>query len=205
MAEVVALGHKAAALQLNTADTSTFGAFYAQVKHTLHDTFGTDHFDFLLNNAGTVTMVPIADTTEAQFDEMNHIHYKGVFFLTQQALPLLRDGGRIVNISSALTRAAAPGYAAYASAKGAIDVFTRYLAQELGPRRIAANSVSPGGIETDFGGMRSQQVQDYVAGATALGRIGLPDDIGGVVAFLYTPEASWINGQCIEVTGGYGL
>jgi len=207
VAEVNALGRKAVALQLNAADSKSFDAFYGRVAPALQATFGTDRFDFLINNAGTGVAAAIADTTEEQFDEMAHIHYKGVFFLTQKALPLLNDGGRIINISTGLTRYSSPGYAAYASAKGAVEVFTHYLAQELGARRIGTNVVAPGGIETDFGGggMRNEQVQAYVAGATALGRVGLPDDVGGVVAFLCTEDAQWINGQRIEVTGGYSL
>ena len=162
-------------------------------------------FDFLINNAGTALYAPFAETTEAQFDEVMNIHYKGVFFLTQKALPFLNDGGRIVNISSGLARFALPGSSAYGSMKGAVEVLTRYLAKELGPRGITANVVAPGAIETDFGGGRvrdDKSLNDYVAGATALGRAGLPEDIGGVVAFLCTREAAWVNAQRIEVSGG---
>ena len=208
VAEIEALGQKAVALQLNTADVAGFDAFYEQVKAALQGTFGADRFDFLVNNAGTAAYAPIASTTEAQFDEMMNIHLKGVYFLTQKALPLLRDGGRIINISSGLARFAGPGYSAYASMKGGIEVFTRYLAQELGSRGIAANVVAPGAIETDFGGgvvRDNEQVNAHLAKTTALGRVGLPDDIGPVVAFLCTDEAHWINAQRIEASGGMNL
>ena len=151
---------------------------------------------------------PFAQTTEAQFDQALNVHYKGVFFLTQKALPLLKDGGRIINISSGLARFAFPGSAAYGSMKGAVEVLTRYLAKELGPRGIAANVVAPGAIATDFGGGRvrdNKELNQQVASVTALGRVGLPEDIGGVVAFLCTEEARWITGQRIEVSGGMML
>ena len=208
VAQIEALGQKAVALQLNAASVPGFDPFYGQVKTALETTFGTDHFDFLINNAGTGVYAPFADTTEEQFDQMVAIHFKGVYFLTQKALPLLNDGGRIINISSGLARFSNAGYSAYASMKGGIEVFTRYLAQELGARGIAANVVAPGAIETDFGGgmvRDNAQVNAHLAGLTALGRVGLPDDIGGVVAFLCTDEARWINGQRIEVTGGINL
>ncbi|WP_223648548.1 SDR family oxidoreductase [Hymenobacter psoromatis] len=205
VAEIAALGRKAVALQLNAADLSGFDAFYAQVTAALQGTFGTSRFDFLINNAGTVVMAPIADTTEAQFDDMLNIHFKGVYFLTQKALPLLNDGGRIINISSATARISYPGVSAYASMKGAVEVFTRALAVELGARNIAANVVAPGAI---FGGgamTDTPEARAYVTQMTALGRVGLPDDVGGVVAFLCTQEAGWLNGQRIELTGGVGL
>ncbi len=205
IAEIEALGQKAVTLQLNTAEVKGFGAFYTQLTAALQSTFGADGFDFLINNAGTSLSAPFAETTEAQFDEMLNIHLKGVYFLTQQALPLLNDGGRIVNISSGVTRYSFPGISAYGIMKGAVDVFTRYLALELGGRGIAANVVAPGAV---FGGGAMQdnpEMRTYVAGATALGRVGLPDDIGGVVAFLCTEEAKWINGQRIELTGGMSL
>ena len=206
--EITALGQKAVALQLNAADVAGFDAFFDRLRAALQATFGAERFDFLINNAGTATYAPIASTTEAQFEEMVSIHFKGVFFLTQKALPLLSDGGRIINISSGLARFVGPGYAAYASTKGAIEVFTRYLAQELGSRRIAANVVAPGAIETDFGGglvRDNQQVNDHIAQVTALGRVGLPDDIGPVVAFLCTDEARWVDAQRIEVSGGQSI
>ena len=203
--DIEALGQRAATLQLDTGDVAGFDAFFGQVKDALQATFGTDHFDFLINNAGTALYASIADTQEADFDALLNVHYKGVFFLTQKALPYLNDGGRIINISSGLARFVGAGYAAYASLKGAVEVFTRYLAQELGPRQITVNTVAPGAIETDFGGgvvRDNEQVNAHLAGATALGRVGLPTDIGPVVAFLCTPEAGWINAQRIEVSGG---
>ncbi|GAB3660159.1 SDR family oxidoreductase [Hymenobacter agri] len=205
VAEITALGRKAVALPLDAANVASFPAFYAQVATALADAFGTDRFDFLINNAGTALYALFADTTEAQFDDMLNIHLKGPFFLTQQALPLLRDGGRVINISSGLARFANPGSSAYASMKGAVEVLTRYQAKELGARGIAVNTVAPGAIETDFGGGHvrdNKQVNDFLAGQTALGRVGQPDDIGGVVAFLCTDEARWVNAQRLEASGG---
>ncbi len=207
VASIEALGQKAAALQLDMANSDSFDHFFERVKQTLQMTYGTDRFDFLINNAGAGAHALIADTTEAQFDQMMNIHLKGVYFLTQKALFILNDGGQIINISTGLTRYSYAGQSAYAVMKAGIDVFTRYLALEVGARGIRANVVAPGGIETDFGGgtMRDSQVQAYVAGVTALGRIGQPDDVGGVVAFLCSEEAKWINGQRIELTGGMNL
>lgn len=208
VAEIEALGQKAVALQLDSSDVRSFDAFYEQAAAALHATFGTGRFDFLVNNAGTAVYAPFADTKEEDFDHLLNIHFKGVFFLTQKALPLLNDGGRVINISTGLARFVGVGYAAYASMKGGVEVFTRYLAQELGSRGITANTVAPGPIATDFGGgtvRDNPQVNSNLAKATALGRVGLPDDIGGVVAFLCTDEAGWINAQRIEVSGGHRL
>ncbi|AMR29384.1 short-chain dehydrogenase [Hymenobacter psoromatis] len=205
VADLETLGRRAVALPLNVADLSTFGAFFARVAAVLADTFGTDRFDFLINNAGNSLSAPFAETTEAQFDEMLNVHFKGVYFLTQQALPLLRDGGRIINISSAATRSSFAGVSAYATMKGAVEVFTRYLALELGSRGIAANVVAPGAV---FGGgamLDTPEIRAYIAQATALGRVAEPDDIGGVVAFLCTDAARWLNGQRLELTGGMVL
>ncbi|GAB3959582.1 SDR family oxidoreductase [Spirosoma harenae] len=205
VAEIEALGQKAVALQLNTADLTTFDDFFETITKTLAQTFGTDRFDFLINNAGTGLNEPISQTTEAQFDQMLNIHLKGVYFLTQKLLPLLADGGRIINISSAVTRYSFSGVSAYAMMKGAVEIFTRYLALELGSRGITANVVAPGAV---FGGgamTDTPEMRTFVAQITALGRVGLPDDIGGVVAFLCTDEAKWINGQRIELTGGMNL
>ncbi|UHG94153.1 SDR family NAD(P)-dependent oxidoreductase [Spirosoma oryzicola] len=205
VAAIESLGRKAIALPLNVSDASTFDAFFGQVSTTLQDTFGTDRFDFLINNAGTGLVAPIAETTEAQFDEMMTVHLKGVYFLTQKSLGYLRDGGRIVNITSGVTRYSFAGASAYGIMKGAIDVFTRYLALELGGRGISANTVAPGAV---FGGGAMEDtpaMRNFVAGVTALGRVGLPDDIGGVVAFLCSDDAKWVNGQRIEVTGGMNL
>jgi len=208
VAEIEKAGQKAAALQLSAGDTKSLDPFYGQVKTVLKETFGADKFDFLINNAGIGIYAPFADTTEEQFDELMNIHLKGVFFLTQKALPFINDGGRIINLSSGLARFSNPGYAAYASMKGGIETLTRYMAKELGARGIAVNVVAPGAIETDFGGgmvRDNKQVNDYVASVTALGRVGLPDDIGGVVAFLCTEDAKWVNAQRIEVSGGMNL
>ena len=208
IAEVQSLGKKAHTLQLDTGNIRMFDEFFTQLKAYLIEQTGKATFDFLINNAGTALHAPFAETTEEQLDDIVNIHYKGVFFLTQKALPLLHDGGRIINISSGLARFAVAGSSTYGSMKGAIEVLTRYLAKELGPRGIRANVVAPGAIETDFGGglvRDHKDVNDMVAGMTALGRVGLPEDIGGVVAFLCTEEARWINGQRIEVSGGMNL
>ena len=204
-AEIESLKQKAYVFQLDAGDVKSFDNFYKQVTERLKDETGSRNFDFLINNAGTALSAPFAETTEEQFDAALNIHYKGVFFLTQKALPFLNDGGRIINISSGLARFSFPGSSAYGSMKGAVEVLTRYLAKELGSRGIAANVIAPGAIETDFGNGHvrdNKELNAQVAGMTSLGRVGLPDDIGGVVAFLCTDEARWINGQRIEVSGG---
>ena len=203
--EIEALGQKAVALQLNVTNSQSFAGFADRVKGALKQKCNSDHFDFLVNNAGTGVHVSFAETTEAQFDQMVNEHLKGVFFLTQKLLPLIADGGRIVNVSSGLTRFALPGYAAYATMKGAIETLTKYLAKELGARGIAVNVIAPGAIETDFGGgavRDNLQLNQYVASQTALGRVGLPDDIGGVIASLLSEDNRWINAQRIEASGG---
>ncbi len=208
VAEITQLGQRAVALQLNVADTRGFADFTAQVKHALQTRWQRERFNFLVNNAGTGLHAAIADTTEAQFDDMVNTHFKGVFFLTQKLLPLMADGGRILNVSSGLARFALPGYAAYAAMKGGIEVLSRYMAKELGARGISVNVVAPGAIETDFGGGRvrdNRELNQFVASQTALGRVGLPDDIGGVVAALLTPDTGWINAQRIEASGGMFL
>ncbi|MDB4919013.1 SDR family oxidoreductase [Mucilaginibacter sp.] len=208
VAEIEQSGQKSVALQLNAGDIKSFDTFFTEVKATLKNAFDTDHFDFLINNAGTGLHAAFADTTEEEFDQVLNIHYKGVFFLTQKALPIINDGGRIINISSGLARFSYPGSSAYGSMKGAVEVLSRYLAKELGSRGIAVNVVAPGAIETDFsGGMvrDNPEINKTISGLTALGRVGLPDDIGGVVAFLCTEDAKWINGQRIEVSGGMNL
>ena len=205
VAEAEGLGVRAVALQLDVADTASFPAFAARVKEALQRGWQCEHFDYLVNNAGVGAHAPFAETTEAQFDELMNVHLKGVFFLTQALLPLIADGGRIVNLSSGLARFSLPGYSAYAAMKGGIEVLTRYLAKELGPRRIAVNVVAPGAIETDFGGgavRDNKDVNAFVASVTALGRPGLPDDIGGAVAALLVEPNGWINAQRIEVSGG---
>ncbi len=206
--EIQSLGQKAFAFQLDAGNIKLFDDFFIKLKQHLTEHTGSANFDFLVNNAGTALYAPIAETTEEQFDDICNIHFKGVFFFTQKALPFLNNGARIINISSGLARFSFPGSSAYGSMKGAIEVLTRYLARELGPRGIAANVVAPGAIETDFGGGHvrdNKEINDRIAGITALGRVGLPDDIGGVVAFLCTEEARWINAQRIEVSGGMNL
>jgi NAD(P)-dependent dehydrogenase (short-subunit alcohol dehydrogenase family) len=208
VAEISALGATAVALQLDTADTQTFDRFAAQVQQSLQDNWQTEHFDFLVNNAGTGVYSSFAETTEEDFDHLMNIHVKGVFFLTQKLLPLINDGGRIVNLSTGLTRIILPGYAAYASVKGAMETLTKYMAKELGSRRIAVNIVAPGAIETDFdgGGVRDNpDVNQYLASQTALGRVGLPDDIGGAIAALLSTDNQWVNAQRIEVSGGQSI
>jgi NAD(P)-dependent dehydrogenase (short-subunit alcohol dehydrogenase family) len=208
VAEIAALGQQAVALQLDASQVSTFGGFFEQVKAALRDTFDADRFDFLINNAGTGLYSPYAETTEQQFDDALNIHFKGPFFLTQQALPLLNDGGGIINISSGLTRIIYPGSSTYASMKTAMETLTKYQAKELASRRIRVNIVAPGAIETDFGGGRTRdnkEINAHIASLTALGRVGLPDDVGPVVAFLCTDEAGWIDAQRIEVSGGQAI
>ncbi|GAB6905429.1 Short-chain alcohol dehydrogenase-like protein [Desulfosarcina cetonica] len=208
VAEVERTGRKAVALQLDTGDTKAFADFAKQVKQALEAHWQQDHFDFLVNNAGVGLRAAFSETTEEQFDRLMNINFKGVFFLTQSVLPLIADGGRIVNISSGLARFSLPGHAAYAAAKGAVEVLTRYLAKELGDRRICVNAVAPGAIETDFGGgvvRDNRDVNTFIASQTALGRVGLPDDIGAMVALLLCEGNRWINGQRIEASGGIFL
>jgi len=206
--QIEALGQRAVALQLDVADSKTFANFAEQVKQLLKNNWQREHFDYLVNNAGNGIYVSFAETTEEQFDLLANVHLKGTFFLTQKLLPLIRDGGRIVNTSSGLTRFAFPGYAAYAAMKAGIEVLTRYMAKELGTRGIIVNTIAPGAIETDFGGgvvRDDAKTNAHIAGATALGRVGLPDDVGGAVAALLSDGAHWINGQRIEVSGGMML
>ena len=206
--EIENLGQKAAALQLNVSNVKSFDAFFAEVRKTLKDTFGSEKINFLVNNAGVGIHVPFSETTEEQFDTLMNIQFKGVFFLTQKALDILEDGGGIVNLSTGLARFSLPGYAAYASMKGGVETLTKYLAKELGSRKIRVNVVAPGAIETDFGGgavRDNADVNAFIASQTAMGRVGLPDDIGGVVAFLCTDDAKWVNAQRIEASGGMFL
>jgi NAD(P)-dependent dehydrogenase (short-subunit alcohol dehydrogenase family) len=198
------LGRRAVALPLDVGKAATFQAFAEQLRQVLRQ-WQRERFDYLVNNAGIGVHTSFADTSEAQFDELVNVHFKGTFFLTQTLLPLIADGGRIVNVSSGLARFALPGYSAYAAMKGAIEVLTRYLAKELGARGIAVNTLAPGAIETDFGGgtvRDNADVNAFIASQTALGRVGLPDDIGGAVASLLSADSRWINGQRIEVSGG---
>ena len=205
VAQIEQTGQKAATIQLNTGDIKSFGAFESQLKDVLANHFNTDHIDFLINNAGTGAYKLIEEVTEDIFDELLNIHFKGVYFLTQKMLPLMNDGGGVVNISSGLARVSMPRSSAYAAMKGAIEVFTRYIAAEYGARGIRANTVAPGAIMTDFGGghlRSSEETQKRVSSITALGRPGVAEDIGGVVAFLCTEDARWVNGQRIEASGG---
>ena len=200
-----ALGVKAHALALDVGDSASFAAFADEVRQLLQREWQRERFNFLVNNAGVGIHADFEQTTEQQFDTLLNIHLKGTFFLTQKLLPLIMDGGRIVNLSTGLTRFALPGYAAYAAMKGGIEVLSRYLALELGPRGIAVNVVAPGAIETDFGGglvRDNKAVNERIASQTALGRVGQPDDVGGVIAALLSDDNRWLNAQRIEVSGG---
>ncbi|MEL7493490.1 MAG: SDR family oxidoreductase [Cyanobacteria bacterium J06554_11] len=208
VSEIKAMDRKAVALQLDSADTQTFDGFVLQVNQVLQDVWQTEQFNFLINNAGIGINKPFAETTEEDFDRLMNIQLKGVFFLTQKLLPAIKDGGRIVNISTGLARFALPGFSAYGAMKGGIEVLTRYLAKELGERQIAVNTVAPGAIETDFGGgavRDNKNMNDFIASQTALGRVGVPDDIGGAITSLLSEDNRWINGQRIEVSGGMFL
>ncbi len=205
---IAAKGRKALALPLDVADGSSFGAFAERMSAALREHWGRSSFDFLINNAGTGLHKPFLQTTEAEFDALFNVHLRGVYFLTQKLVPLLADGGRIINVSSGLARFSLPGSSAYAVMKGGVEVLTRYLATELAPRKITVNTLAPGAIETDFNGGQVRDnaaVNQAVASHTALGRVGLPDDIGGAVTLLLAPEAAWITGQRIEASGGMYL
>jgi NAD(P)-dependent dehydrogenase (short-subunit alcohol dehydrogenase family) len=198
-------GRSAVALQLDTGDVRSFDGFVADVRRKLKQTWDRASFDFLVNNAGIGIYAAFADTTEDAFDQLTNVQFKGVYFLTQNLLPVLADGGRIVNVSSGLTRFTIEGYSAYASVKGAVEVLTHDMAKELGPRRITVNTVAPGPVETDFTGgivRDDEQVNGFLAAQTALGRVGLPDDIGGAISALLSEDTEWINGQRIEASGG---
>lgn len=208
VAEIEQRGARAAALQLDTADSSSFAGFAKQLQELLQSHWQREEFDYLVNNAGIGIHAPFAETSEEQFDQLMNIHLKGVFFLTQKLLPLIADSGRIVNVSSGLARFSLPGYSAYASMKGAVEVLSRYMAKELGARGIAVNTVAPGAIETDFGeGLvrDNSELNAFIGSQTALGRVGLPEDIGGVIASLLSEDNRWINGQRIEASGGMFL
>jgi len=206
--EIGKLGRKAVALQLDVARTESFEAFAGAVRQALKDVWKRERFDHLVNNAGTGLSGMISETDSVSFDEMMNIHLRAPFFLTQQLLPLIEDGGRILNVSSGLARFSFPGRAAYAMMKGGIEVFTRYLAQELGPRRITVNVLAPGAIETDFGGgfvRDNREVNAHLAAQTALGRVGLPDDIGALATAMLGDGFRWVNGQRVEAAGGFIL
>lgn len=208
VAQVRDLGRKAVALQLDVGNSKSFAAFAEQLAGALGKEWQRQDFDFLVNNAGMGIYGSFAETTEDQFDQLVNVHFKGTFFLSQALLPLIKNGGRILNVSSGLARFSLPGYSAYGAMKGAVETLTRYMALELGSRNIAVNVVAPGAIETDFGGgsvRDNPQLNQMIASQTALGRVGLPDDIGGVIAALLSDGTSWINGQRIEVAGGIHL
>ncbi|MDT0426176.1 SDR family NAD(P)-dependent oxidoreductase [Streptomyces salyersiae] len=205
---VAALGRKAVALRLDTTALDAFPDFATAVREALRDTWDRDTFDFLVNNAGSSVFTPVGGTTVEAFDLLGNVHFKGVVFLTQELLPLLADGGRIVNLSTGLARFYGEGYAIYASFKSAVETYTRYLAQELGGRGISVNAVAPGPVATDFAGgvlRDNEQVRAHLAEQTALGRVGEPEDIGGVIAALLAPDTRWITGQRIEASGGSRL
>jgi NAD(P)-dependent dehydrogenase (short-subunit alcohol dehydrogenase family) len=207
VAEITQTGRRAAALRLDSSDITSFPAFVSAVSTEL-GRMGDGKLDYLVNNAGTGLHMPYPDVLSAQFDTMVNVHIKGPYFLTQALLPVLRDGGRILNVSTGLARFALPGFSAYASMKGAVEVWTRYLAKELGPRGISANVIAPGAIETDFGGGAVRDNADmnrWIASETAMGRVGLPDDIGGAVAAILTSSSNWVTGQRIEASGGQAI
>jgi NAD(P)-dependent dehydrogenase (short-subunit alcohol dehydrogenase family) len=203
--KVQEIGVKAYAIKLNVADVSSLNAFIGNLKLVLKQNFDADNLDFIVNNAGYGMNNSVEQATEAEFDSLLNVHFKGVFFLTQKVLPILNNGGGIVNISSGLTRFSFAGYSVYAAMKGAIETMTKYQAKELGSRQIRANVVAPGAIETDFGGgvvRDNPDLNNHIASITALGRVGLSDDVGSVVAFLCSDDAKWVTGQRIEVSGG---
>ena len=205
VAEIEKYGQKAIALQLNVANSQSFADFAAQIITALKQKRNSDRFDFLVNNKGSGVNTSFMETTDEQFDQMLNIHLKAVFFLTQKLLPLMTDGGHIVNVSSELTRYAIPSFTAYTTMKGGVETLTKYLANELGARKITVNVVAPGAIETDFGGgtvRDNAQMNSFIASQTALGRVGLPDDIGGVIASLLSEDNRWVNAQRIEASGG---
>jgi NAD(P)-dependent dehydrogenase (short-subunit alcohol dehydrogenase family) len=206
--QVRAFGRKAVGLKLDVIDSASFDAFGKSVATELESAFRRKQFDYLVNNAGTSLHASIAETTAAQLDEVYTVHFKAPFLLTQRLLPLIADGGRIINVSSGLARMTLPGSSAYGAMKAAVETFTRYAAKELAGRKITANVIAPGAIATDFsGGMvrDNPEIHKMVASMTALGRVGLPEDIGGAVAMLLSPESGWINGQRIEASGGMNL
>lgn len=206
--QIRAMGRQAVALQLDIANSAGFSQFAQKLADVLQRTWNKNRFDYLINNAGSGVYKPFAETTEADFDRMVNEHIKAPYFLSQALLPLINDEGRILNVSSGLTRMVMPGYSAYAIMKTAVEAFTCYLAKEVGDRRIRVNTLAPGAIETDFGGgvvRDNKDLNNHIASATALGRVGLPDDIGGAVAAILDDNAGWVNAQRIEASGGQGL
>jgi NAD(P)-dependent dehydrogenase (short-subunit alcohol dehydrogenase family) len=208
VSQITDMGQKAIAIPLDMSEFNSLDPFVQEVLNELQSNWNTSNFDFLINNAGMGATVPFTEVTEMLFNEFLDVHFKGVFFLTQKLVPYVNAGGRIVNISSGTTRFANPGYSVYASMKGAIEVFTKYLAKELGTRGIGANVIAPGPIETDFNNAairNNPQMKNVLGSLSPLGRVGMPEDIGSVVAFLCTEDARWINGQRIEVSGGINV
>ena len=208
VAAIGKIGAKAVALRLDTGDVASFAAFAETLGEALSGTFGRTGFDHLVNNAGHAEHAPLEETSEAQFDGLVDVHFKGVLFLTTALLPKLVDGGRIVNVSSGLTRVSFPGFGAYAAVKAAVEVLSVYMAREFGGRGIVVNTVAPGAIETDFGGgvvRDTPELNRRFADMTALGRVGLPDDVGPMIASLLSDDNGWVNAQRIEVSGGQGI
>jgi NAD(P)-dependent dehydrogenase (short-subunit alcohol dehydrogenase family) len=206
--EIRNTGRKAESIQLNVADFNSLGSFMSNLEGLLKSGFGTEKFDFLINNAGVGATLPISQASEEEFDRMLNIHYKTVYFLTQKSLDMMNDGGCVIFISSGTTRFCVPGYSIYSSLKGAVEIFAKYVAFESGQRGILANIVAPGPVETDFNNAairNNPQLKEMLSARSPLGRVGYADDVGGVVAFLCSDEASWINGQRIEVSGGINL
>ena len=206
--EIINTGQKSASLQFDVSDIQSIDNFIKQLSETLKTKFSSERFDFLINNAGIGATIPFDKVTEDVFDNFVNVHFKGVFFLTQKTLPMINDNGCIVNVSSGTTRFCVPGYSVYSSMKGAVEVFTKYLAKETGQRGIRANVIAPGATETDFNNAiirNNPQVKAFITSQTPLGRVGQADDIGSVVAFLCSDDAKWINGQRIEVSGGINL
>ena len=206
--EIESLWQKAIAIQLNVTDFEKFKEFFDDVQHSIQSQFGADKIDYLINNAGIGIHTSFSETTEEQLDTLYNIQFKGTYLLTQNALKILNNGSGIINVSTGLTRFCLNGFSAYASMKGAIEIMTKYQAKELGERQIRANVIAPRAIETDFGGgvvRDNKDMNKFIASNTALGRVGLPDDIGSVVAFLCTEDAYWVNGQRIEISGGQSL
>lgn len=208
VAQAEQAGVRAAALPLDVADASSFPVFAERVKALLASRWQRERFDYLVNNAGFGANAPLADTSEDVFDELFRVHLKAPYFLTQRLLPLIADGGRVLNVSTGLTRFTLPGYSAYASMKGGVEVLTRYMAREFGSRGISVNAIAPGATATDFSGgavRDNAQLNAHLASQTALGRVGLPDDIGQAISNLLRPESAWMTGQRIEASGGQSL
>jgi len=206
--EIKNLGRQAFALQFDANNIASIKDFVHQFSHALQAKCNVPKFDFLINNAGMGETIPFEEVTEADFDKFMNVHFKSVYFLTQKLVPLMNDGGRIINISSGTTQSSVPGYSLYSSMKGAIEVFSRGLAKEVGHKGITVNVVAPGPIETDFNNGSNRDIPErkkFLASRSALGRVGVVKDIGGVISFLCSEDGGWIDGQRIEVSGGVNL